>query len=149
MESNEHPYFRSRQRIEDYWDLVSQTAEFRYRLRWSGARTILSERGFDPLSTILVFCEQGDDIAADFVLPDGTLVCCNFREDPSTRQAVSITNWNMQQELSPGEVDTNADIRTFGSDIARDLHVKDAFDRAVLAYYDFHFRFNDPPLPKG
>jgi hypothetical protein len=148
MGKNEHPYFRSLRRVEDYWTLVSQTAEYRYRIRWEGGRRIMSEKRFDPLSTIQVFCEHGDDIACGFILPDISMVRCDFREDRLTRQAVSITHWEMVDGLAPGAIDTTADIWTFGVDVLHDTRLRDAFDRAVMAYYEFHFKIDDRPLPK-
>src|SRR5436189_6231745 len=93
MSLNEHPELRFIRRIKEYWQLVSQTAEYRHRICWDGARRVMTEKGFPPLDTIQATCDQGDDVNARFILPDGRAVSCDFREDPATRQAVSITRW--------------------------------------------------------
>ena len=86
--SHEHPELRRHRRVKEYWQLVSVTAQYRYRICWDGARRVMTERGYDPLHTILATCDQGDDVNATFILPDGGAVSCDFREDSTTRQAV-------------------------------------------------------------
>src|SRR5678809_1513524 len=93
MSSKEHPEQRRLRRVKEYWQLVAQTAEYRCRICWEGARRVMTERGFEPTDTIQATCDQGDDINANFILPDGTVVSCDFREGPETRQAVSVTSW--------------------------------------------------------
>jgi len=102
----------------------------------------MTERGFDPSSTIQVTCDQGHDVNATFILPDGGTVSCNFRKHSSTRQAVSITSW---ETISA----TVEDEYSLAGEILRDTHLRDAFDRAVSAYFDFHLRRNDRPLSKA
>ena len=102
----------------------------------------MTKRGFEPTDTIQATCDQGDDINANFILPDGTVVLCDFREDPETRQAVSVTSWCIS-----GARSTEEDMYSLAVEVLRDLRLKDAFDRAVVAYYDFHLRDSDRPLP--
>lgn len=147
MSGNEHPYLRSKRRVDHYWDLVSQTAEYRYSVRWEGARRLMAARGYDPLATIQLGCDQGDDVCTCFALPDDTMVECDFRTDRLTRQAVSFTSWRELETLSPAEVDTNGSHASLAMDMIRDGRLLDAFNRAVLAYFDFHLRQNDKPLP--
>jgi len=131
---NEHPETRRLRRTREYWQLVAQTAEYRQRKIWEGARRVMTERGFDPKATIQATCDQGDDINAAFVLPDGTAVSCDFREDPATGQAISVTAW---KRLKGSAED---DEFSLAEEILRDAHLRDAFDRAVAAYFDFHWR---------
>jgi len=138
----EHPYERNRRRLEEYWELVRQTAEYRYRICWAGARQIMAGKGYDPMLTIQATCDHGDDVNARFVLFDGTAVECDFREDPKSRQAVSINQWHIFK-LEPGTEDEF----TSGAEILQDPELRDAFDRAVAAYFDFHLRRGDKPLP--
>ncbi len=147
MSSNEPPYFRSQRRVDHYWQLVSWTAEYRYSVRWDGARRLMAARGYDPLATIQLGCDQGDDVCTVFALPDDTMVECDFRTDRVTRQAVSFTSWQLLETLSPDEVDTNGSHKSLAMDIIGDSSLLDAFNRAVLAYFDFHLRQNDKPLP--
>ena len=97
----------------------------------------MTERGYDPFSTILATCDQGDDVKATFILPDGHAVSCDFREDSTTRQAVGITNWETLAHTVEDEYSLAAEI------------LRDAFDRAVSAYFDFHLRHDDRPLPRA
>ena len=143
MSRNEHPELRRNRRVKEYWQLVSQTAEYRYRICWEGARRVMTERGFAPSDTIQATCDQDRDVNATFILPDGRPVCCDFREDSTTRQAVSVTDWK-DLALTP-EVE---DEYSLAAEILRDSRLKEAFDRAVLAYFDFHLRHDDHPLPK-
>ena len=139
MSSNEHPELRRNRRVKEYWQLVSATAQYRYRICWDGARRVMTERGYDPSSTILATCDQGDDVKATFILPDGHAVSCDFREDSTTRQAVGITNWETLAH-------TVEDEYSLAAEILSDLRLRDAFDRAVSAYFDFHLRHDDRPL---
>jgi hypothetical protein len=74
-------------------DIVAQTAEFRYRIRWAGGRRLLAERGIDPMRCLQLSCDQGDDVNGTLVLPDGNVVEFDMREDPRTRELVSISRW--------------------------------------------------------
>lgn len=138
----EHPELRHTRRIKEYWELVSQTAEYRFRICWRGARELMAARGYDPFSTIQLTCDQGDDVNARFVLPDGSEVDCDFRDDPQTRQALSVTRWQVT-ERSHGEEDES----TLAAEILQDAELKAAFDQAVQAFFDFHWRRIDHPLP--
>lgn len=62
-------------------DIVAQTAEFRYRICWGGARRFLEGRGIDPLRCLLLRCDQGDDVSGTLILPDGSLIDFDMRED--------------------------------------------------------------------
>ena len=141
MSSNEHPELRRNRRVKEYWQLVSGTAQYRYRICWEGARRVMTERGYDPSYTILATCDQGHDVNASFILPDGSAVSCDFREDSSTRQAIAVTSWETLAH-------TVEDEYSLAAEILRDLRLRDAFDRAVLAYFDFHLRHDDRPLPR-
>ena len=143
MNSNEHPQLRRIRRVKEYWQLVSGTAQYRYRICWEGARRVMTKRGFDPASTILATCDQGDDVNVSFILPDGHAVSCDFRQDSATRQAVSVTSW---ETLAPA---VEEDEYSLGAEILKDSRLRDAFDRAVLAYFDFHLRPDDRPLPRA
>src|SRR6266481_6426324 len=76
MSSHEHPELRRVRRVKEYWQLVSQTAEYRYRICWEGARRVMTDRGFDPMHTIQATCDHGNDVNASFILPDGRAVSC-------------------------------------------------------------------------
>jgi hypothetical protein len=100
----------------------------------------MTERGYNPSYTILATCDQGDDLNAKFILPDRGAVSCDFRKDSTTRQAVGVTNWETLAQ-------TVEDEYSLAAEILRDSRLRDAFDRAVSAYYDFHLRYDDRPLP--
>lgn len=144
MSTNENPEFRRLRRIKEYWQLVSQTAEYRYRSCWEGERRGMAERGFAPAHTIQATCDHGDYVNATFVLPDGQSVSCDFRQDASPRWAVGITRWKVFDNTSAEE-----DEYSLGAEILRDARLRDAFDRAVLAFFDFHWRQNDHTLPQA
>ena len=99
------------------------------------------EMGYDPSVTIGVTCDQGDDINATFVLPDGTAIDCDFREDEISGQAIRITQWH----ALPLEPDSENEF-SLAAEILRDPHLKDAFDKAVTAFFEFHWR-DDYALP--
>jgi len=143
MSSNEHPELRRNRRVKEYWQLVSGTAQYRYRICWEGARRVMTERGFDPSYAILATCDQGDDVNATFILPDGGAVSCDVRKDSTTRQAVDVTSWETLAHT------VEEDEYSLGAEILRDSHLRDAFDRAVSAYFDFHLRHDDRPLPRA
>ena len=99
----------------------------------------MAERGYAPAFTIQTSCDQGDDMNAGFVLPDGTAVSCDFREDPATRQAVRITRWYVYESSTTEDA-------ALAAEILADARLREAFDRAVLAFFDFHWRDIDRPL---
>jgi hypothetical protein len=128
--------------VRHYWNLVSQTAEFRYRICWHGARALFRGRGYDTLSVIQLSCDQGDDVHGDFILPDGMAVSCDLREDPETRQATSFQAWEpIECSISDG------DDFALALQILQEPRLKVAFDRAVQAFFDFHWAERDHPLP--
>jgi hypothetical protein len=143
MKMNEHPEPRHLRRIREYWQLVSQTAEYRFRICWRGARELMAAKGYDPSLTIQMTCDQGDDVNTSFVLPDGSEVDCDFRYDPQTRQAVSITRW---QVTEPPHREAENEI-ALAAEILQDAELKAAFDQAVQSFFDFHWRRVDHPLP--
>ena len=57
MNEPEHSELRRNRRIGDYWGLVSQTAEYRYRICWAGARKVMSEQGYAPHYTSQATCD--------------------------------------------------------------------------------------------
>ncbi len=125
-----------------YWELVSQTAEFRYRVCWQGARELFAARGYDPARVIQVTCDQGDDVHGTFVLADGTAIACDMREDAQTRQAVRFQSWEPMECLP-----TDGDAEALALQIFQAPHLSAAFDRAVQAFFDFHWRDIDALLP--
>ena len=135
MKTIEHSELRRVRRAKEYWQLVSATAEYRYRACWDNARQIMTDRGFDPARTIQATCDQGADVNATFILPDGRTVSCDFREDRSTRQIVGIGEWKTIHYDAEIE-----DEYSLGAEILKDPRLCEAFDRAVLAYFDFHLR---------
>jgi hypothetical protein len=138
MSTNEHPEMRRHRRVKEYWDLVSQTAEYRYRTCWEGSRRAMAEKGYAPSHTIQATCDHGDYVNATFILPDGQSISCDFREDITRpHPAVKFTRWKA--------FDTSAeeDEYSLGAEILKDDRMKDAFDRAVLAFFDFHWRQRD------
>lgn len=128
--------------IRDYFDLVSQTAEFRCRICWEGARRLFSEQGFSASDVIQITCDQGNDVHGTFALANGTLVSCDLKEDPQTRQAVAFTSWDQVDGAT-----VNEDDDVFALHILENSHLRLAFDAAVQAFYDFHWRDCDRPLP--
>lgn len=128
--------------VRYYFDLVSQTAEFRCRICWEGARSLFADRGFPPSSVIQITCDQGDDVHGTFALGDGTLVSCDLREDSQTRQSVAFTSWTPVE----GAV-TDDDEYGLALQILADGRLRQAFDLAVQSFYDFHWRECDSPLP--
>ena len=135
MKIQEHPELRRVRRIKEYWQLVSQTAEYRFRVCWRGARELMAAKG-------QMTCDQGDDVNTGFVLPDGSEVDCDFRDDPRTRQSVSITRWQVIEH--PHEEENES---TLAAEILQDTELKAAFDQAVQSFFDFHWRRFDRPLP--
>jgi len=138
----EHPEMRHNRRILEYWNLVSATAEYRFRICWRGARKLMATMGYDPRSTVMATCDQGDDVHARFILPDGTAVGCDFRDDRETRQAVSVTRWEVFDDPSAVE-----DEFTLAAELLQDEALKAAFDQSVEAFFEFHWRRIDKPLP--
>ncbi|WP_206026396.1 hypothetical protein [Roseimicrobium sp. ORNL1] len=143
MTMQEHPDLRQSRRIREYFDLVSLTAKYRHGITWHGARELMASRGHDPMSTFLMSCDDGDDLNARFVLPDGSAVSCDFRDDPKTRQAVFFTRWSVMERSDDDEEDEY----TLAAEILQDAELKAAFDHAVQAFFEFHWRRMDRPLP--
>jgi hypothetical protein len=146
MNVQDHPYLKDIRRVSYYWDIVSWTARYRYSVRWDGARRLMAAKGYDFLATIQLGCDPGNDLSTIFALPDDTMVQCDFQTDRVTRQAVSIASWDLLETLSPDAIDTNDTHATLAREILKDAQLSDAFNRAVLAFFDFHLRQNDKPL---
>lgn len=128
--------------VRDYFALVSQTAEFRYRICWEGARSLFAALGFPPSAVIQLTCDQGDDVHGTFALGDGTLISCDLREDPQTRQSVAFTRWDRVEAAA-----TDEDEFGLALQILADSRLRQAFDLAVQSFYDFHWRECDRQLP--
>ncbi len=137
----QHPEVRRIRRINEYFHLVSQTAEFRNRICWKGARELLAAKGVAAEEVILVACGSGEEIYSEFVLPDGSAVECYFREDPAFRQAVSIAFWRVLPRRDEAEDEFSLATETVGTP-----KLRQAFDKAVKAFFDFHWRGIDQPL---
>lgn len=71
-------------------EIVAQTAQFRYRICWAGARRLLEGRGIDALLCLLLRCDQGDDVSGTLVLPRNTecieMRCCRRLPNPTMRR---------------------------------------------------------------
>lgn len=135
-------------REEQYWNLVHQTAAFRYSVRWKGARLLLAEHGLAAADMIQTACDQGDDIHATFVTRNGSGISCDFRQDRQSRAMVGVHAWEeFNPEAAAREDAYGYSDEVLAVEIFRDEHLRDAFDRAVLAYFDFHLRRDDRPLP--
>jgi len=119
-------------------DIVAQTAEFRYRMCWAGARRLLEGRGIDPLRCLWLGCDQGDDVNGTLVLPDGSLIDFDMREDPKTRELISISKWEPvaweDREVAVARGVVSAPDRS-------------SFDRRVRDYFEEHWMHRDAPLP--
>lgn len=139
---DQHPEVRRIRRINEYFHLVSQTAEFRNRECWRGARELLAARGVTADGAILIACSSGDEIHAEFVLPDGSAVECDFQEDPTFRQAVAIAFWR----VLPRRVGADDEFG-LAEETVSTPKLRQAFDKAVKAFFDFHWRGIDQPLP--
>ncbi|MDP6721234.1 MAG: hypothetical protein QGF59_21380 [Pirellulaceae bacterium] len=118
-------------------DIVDQTATLRHSVKWDGLRQLLSQRGYDAQHCLLISCDHGSDVAVTLVLPDGTPVAANFREDAETRQATHFEDWETV-DYSDSEIELCRQI--LASDTAE-------FDRRVRAYFDEHLAATDAPLP--
>lgn len=89
---------------------------------------------------IQLACDPGDDVNGTLVIPDGTIVDFDMKEDPNTRELVSISRWEV----------VNWDDRE--SDIARRfiaVQAASAFDRLVFEHYQSYLKDTDKPLPGG
>jgi hypothetical protein len=128
--------------VQNYWDLVGQTAEFRHRICWQSIRDLFAARGFDPSSIIQVTCDQGHNVHGTFVLADGSVISCDFREDPETRQATAFESWKTIA-CSISDEDSHG----LALQICGDPRLKAAFDSAVQAFFEFHWRARDRALP--
>ena len=119
-------------------DIIAQTAEFRFRICWDGTRSLLRERGIDPMQCLLISCDQGDDTNGLLVLPAGQFVDFDVRDNRATRTHERFTNWT-PVEYSGREYEIAREIVT-ASD-TRD------FDSKVLEYFNTEWRDRDAPLP--
>jgi hypothetical protein len=96
---------------------------------------------------IQMACDQGNDIRVTFVVRAGSGISCDFRQDQQSRAMVSVHAWEefdleaAAREDAYGHADEAPAVEIF-----RDEQLRHAFDRAVLAYFDFHLRRDDRPL---
>ncbi|MCE9554161.1 MAG: hypothetical protein K8T91_12400 [Planctomycetes bacterium] len=118
-------------------NVVAQTANLRYSVKWDGLRQLLDERGYDPLKCLLISCDQGLDVNITLVLPDGTIIDADYREDSETRQATRFEQWQAS-EHSDREIELCREI--LASDTSH-------FDANVRCYFDERLSANDMPLP--
>ena len=130
--------------IRDFWDMVGQAAEFRYRIRWRGGRELFARRGYDPMAVIQLTCDHGNDVHGYFVLPDGNAISCDMLEDSGSKQVSSFSSWETVECSANDEDDFGLALQ-----IISEPQLRDAFDRSVIAFYDFHWRGHDAPLPGG
>jgi hypothetical protein len=126
-----------------YWKLIDLTSQFRFKVSWAGARKLLADRGTDPQQIIMLGCDKGDDVSVDLVLPGGKFIRCDFQEDPKTRQKGAIFSW---EELEWDPVEDLEEI-ALAVEVSNSPYLCECFDRAVLAYFDFHYRQTDKELP--
>ena len=122
---------------ELYDDLVRLTAEFRYRICWSGTRALFAERQIDPLRCIVLGVDQGDDVNLVLMLPDGRIADTNAREDPETRQSTHFASFDIVSYV-------NRETELASAVIAGEYP---KFDSDVADWYDSHWREIDEPLP--
>lgn len=119
-------------------NIVDQTAVLRYSVVYDGVRTLLQERGYDPRKCLLISCGQGNDVNITLVLPDGTVVNTDYREDRETRQAVRFVDWEVL-DYSDREIE-----------LCREILAKDdtsQFDADVRRYFEENLAVADRPLP--
>jgi hypothetical protein len=122
-------------RVDNYWTLVFYTAQYRFSKSWEGARKLMAARGYDPAETYLISHTPGDDYGGAFVLPDRMAVEIEFSEDARTGQAIRING------MAPFEGEGLGDDEfALANEIQRNAALRDAFNRAVSAYRDFHFQ---------
>ena len=118
-------------------NLVAQTAELRWSIRFEGLRRLLRERGCDPARCIQVSVDQGDDVNTVIVLEDGTIADLDYREHHLTRQAVGFTRWVVEDYHD--------------TDVALARQILNAadrdFDAEVETYYETKVAPRDKPLP--
>ena len=118
--------------------IVALTAEFRFRICWDGTRSLLQQRGIDPMRCLLLSCDQGDDTNGLLMLPNGSMVDFDVRENRATRNHERFSNWT-PVEYSGREYEIAREIVTSSS--------TDAFDAEVLAHFNVEWRNRDAPLP--
>jgi hypothetical protein len=71
--------------------IVGMTADFRYRICWKGAHSLLR----DPMRLLQLSCNQGFDVNTTLIFPDGTIVEVDLKENPKTRELVAICSWTV------------------------------------------------------
>jgi hypothetical protein len=119
-------------------NVVAHTAELRYSVRYGGVRKLIRERGYDPQRCLLISCDQGNDVSITLVLPNGTVVAADYREDHETRQAARFVDWEVQ-DYSDRELE-----------LCREIVSTDdtsPFDEDVRRYFDETLAAEDLPLP--
>ena len=130
-------------------NIVAQSAELRQSVKEEGLRTLLRQRGYDPLRCVQVACDQGDDVHKVLILSDGTIVDIEYLECPRTRQAVSFSRWDVTYAA-----DEEIEVRCHEDSehkLARELVTREPdaseLDNEIRAYFDKHLAADDRPLP--
>jgi len=123
---------------EDRLNIVVQTAYLRHSVRYEGLRILLQSRGYVAKQCLQLSCDQGYDVNITLVLPDGTLVIADYREDPISRQATEFSNWIIEQYCDR-EIEIARAIVS-ESDTSQ-------FDNEVFEYFKNNLANTDGPLP--
>jgi hypothetical protein len=124
---------------EHMTNIVAQTAKLRYSVIHGGLRRLLQQRGIDPMKCFQISCDQGFDVNITLVLPDGTVVNTDYRQDPQTRQATRFEAWEVQ-DYPPDRM----------IELCREILSRDdtsEFDETVRRYFEEHLAAADRPLP--
>lgn len=128
------PFIADAEHLEN---IIAQTAVLWHSVRWDGLRQLLGKRGHDPRKCLLISCDQGFDVAITLVLPDGTIIAADFREDPETRQPTRFEKWRTL-DYSDREIELCRGI--LASNMSE-------FETHVRRYFDDHVAATDAPLP--
>ncbi len=118
--------------------IVHGTAQLRYAVIFHGLRSLLQERGIDPLKCFLLSLDQGNDVNITVMLPDGRVVNADFREDHETRQAIRFVAWEVQTY-------SDRDVELCREILSRDDTSE--FDADVRRYFEEHLAATDKGLP--
>ncbi|WP_206294472.1 hypothetical protein [Humisphaera borealis] len=87
-------YFGDNRPTDEVVESLAQlTAEFRYCIVYGGTRRLLQDRGIDPMCCVLLGVHPGDDVALELMLPDGSVVEFESRDDPLTREHIELVGW--------------------------------------------------------
>ena len=117
-------------------NLIEQTADLRFSVRSVGLRNLLIARGYDPMKSVKLGCDQGDDVLIYIVLSDSTAVQLNYREHYRTRQAIRIVDW---QKLTYNDRELEMAKSIVSQDDA-------TFDEEVRLHFRAHMADHDSPL---